>query len=72
MTTVSYTIVNTTGEEHFADIPVEQALTDIKDLINTKSKWVYVGQNQETADTLTAEKLASGQMVVLTDQLGGG
>jgi hypothetical protein len=69
---VSYTVVSSTGEEHFADVPVEQALKDIKKQIEENSKWLYIGQNQETSETLTIEKLTSGQLVVLTDKLGGG
>jgi hypothetical protein len=72
METVSYTVVNSTGEEYFKDVPVSDALNQIKNLIDTQSKWVYVGQNQETVDTLTEQKLASGESIVLTDQLGGG
>lgn len=72
MSTVSYTITSSTGEEHFADVPVEKALTDIKEQIVKNSKWLFIDQNQETAETVTEEKLANGTVITLTDMLGGG
>jgi hypothetical protein len=70
--TISYTIVGSTGEEFFSDIPVNTALENIKKLMNENSKWLFIDQNQETSDTLTADKLIKGQIIVLTDMLGGG
>jgi len=72
MSTVSYTITSSTGEEHFSDVPVDKALTDIKEQINKNSKWLFVDQNQETVETITSEKLAGGTVIMLTDMLGGG
>jgi len=72
MSNISYTITSSTGEEHFSDVPVETALESIKELITKQSKWLYVDQDQETVETITAEKLAAGEVIMLTDMLGGG
>jgi hypothetical protein len=72
MTTISYTVTSSTGEEHFADIPIATALTDIKNQINKNSKWLFIDRNQETVETVTEAKLAGGDVIMLTDMLGGG
>lgn len=70
--TISYTVISSTGEETFSDVPVDIAVDDIKGRINNNSKWLFVDQNQETADTVTSDKLLSGSVITLTDMLGGG
>ena len=72
MSNISYTITSSTGEEHFSEVPVEKAMTDIKEHINKNSKWLFIDQNQETAETITETKLANGTVIMLTDMLGGG
>ena len=72
MTNVSYTIVSSVGQEHFKNIPVAEALNDIKTNINEKSKWLFIDQNQETVETITEAKLLAGTVITLTDMLGGG
>ncbi len=76
MENISYTIITPLGEEHYPDVPVKKALTDIRDVIKTQSKWVYIGRDQDTAETLTEEKLLKAMEdkmpIVLNDMLGGG
>jgi len=74
--TVSYTVISSLGEDHHADVPVTQALAEIVDTIKTQSKWVFVGRDQETVETLTEDKLLEAKknkdVIVLNDILGGG
>jgi len=70
--TITYTVISSTGENTFFDVPVEKALLNIIDKIKNNSKWLFIDQNQETEETVTEEKLLKGTIITLTDMLGGG
>ena len=54
------------------DVPVEQAFEDIKTLVKEQNKWLYVDQNQVSAQDLSIEQLSNAKIITLTDMMIGG
>lgn len=71
--TVNYKIVSSEGHTDREDVLVNDAVTEIKDLVESESKWLYVDK-EHIADinNITADLLLQASNIMLTNTQAGG
>ena len=71
MKKIKFSVISPSGDTKH-NLPINQAIKAIQNLVNNEGKWLYINEQYVTEKDINEENLIGADDIQLTNALGGG